>query len=125
MFDENIDNKKIVLFTIGNEIGESEFTKGPNNKLKIESTGHGSDNIRIRVMTTSKGQYIKVVGKNEQNLKKLIIYTDEEKKQEEVPDGEYFITWTVLKKRTNKAFPSGSVWYDKNENEVFRIGVTT
>jgi hypothetical protein len=119
---KNIDNKKIVLFTIGNEIGETEFSKGPNNKLKIESTGYGTDNIRIRVLNTSKGQYIKALGKNEKSLKKVIIYMNQEKKQLEVPDGGYFITWTALNKKTDKTFPLGSVWYDKNENEVYRIG---
>jgi uncharacterized membrane protein YdbT with pleckstrin-like domain len=121
---KNIDNKKIVLFTIGDEIGESEFTKGPNSKLKIESAGHGSDNVRIRVMTTSEGQYIRALGKNKQNLKKLVIYMDEVKKQLEVPDGEYFVTWIALNKHTDRTFPQGSVWYDKNGNEVFRIGET-
>lgn len=118
----DIDNKRIVLFTIGTEIGESEFTKGPNNKYKIESAGYGTNTVIYRIMETNKAQYVRFLGINDENISKIIAFVDGDKYNLIVPEGQYFITYKALSKYTERTFPSASVWFDKDDKEIIRIG---
>ncbi|MCD9025339.1 hypothetical protein [Cohnella silvisoli] len=121
---EDIDNKKIVLFTTGSETGESEFTRGPNHKLKINSAGHGTNLVRYRIMETNRGQYVRFLGKNEDGVSTITVFVEEEKYHLSILPGQYFISYVPLAKTTKISFPSGSVWYDKDNKEIARINIS-
>jgi hypothetical protein len=121
---KDIDNKRIVLFTLGTETGESELTKGPNKKYKIDSAGHGSNTVRYRIMETNKDQYVRFLGMNEDNISKILVFIEGERYNLSVPEGQYFITYIPLSKQTESKFPSGSVWFDKDNKEIIRINIS-
>lgn len=118
-----IDNKLIVLFTVGSECGESELIKGPNNKYKINFSGHGTNKVRYGITSTNKGQYVKFLGTNEDNISKIIAFMDGERYELSVPEGDDFNSIVPLKKSTNSSFPDGSVWFDKDNKEIIRIDI--
>lgn len=121
---KDIDDKRVILFTIGSQIGESEFTKGPNNKYKLDSAGHGSNEVRYRILKTDNGQYIKFLGRNTDGISKILALVESEKYYLSVQEGEYFISYIPLINKVESSFPSGSVWYDTQGNEIIRIGIS-
>lgn len=121
---KDIDNKRVVLFTIGSQIGESELTKGPNNKYKLESAGHGSNEVRYRILKTDNGQYIKFLGRNTEGISKILAFVESEKYYLSIQEGEYFISTIPLIHNVENSFPSGSVWYDTQGNEIIRMGIS-
>ncbi|TFE19045.1 hypothetical protein E2980_23820 [Cohnella luojiensis] len=121
---KDIDNKRIVLFTLGSEIGESVLTKGSNNKFKLDSTGYGSNEVRYRIINTNKGQYVKFIGRNTDNISKILTIVDGEKYYLSVLEAGYFISYVPLIQKTESNFPSGSVWYDNQDKEIIRINIS-
>lgn len=121
---QDIDNRRIVLFDMGTQIGEAFLTKGSNNRFKIDSAGFGTNEVRYRILSTDKNQYVEFTGKNEDKISKILTFVDGEKYDVNVPDEEYFISYAPLRKKTSNSFPSGSVWYDKEGNEILRINIS-
>jgi len=121
---KDIDDRRIVLFKLGSEVGESVLTKGPNNKYRLDFAGHGTNEVRYRIMKTDKGQYIKFLGENTEGISKILTFVDGEKYDMPVPEGEYFISLVPIIIQTESNFPSGSVWYDNQGKEVIRIGIS-
>ncbi len=121
---EDADDKKIVLFTIESQIGEAELTKGPNHKYKLDFTGHGTNEIRPRIMETGKGQYVRILGRNTEGISKILTLIDGEKYELAVQEGDFFIAISPLTGSTDSKFPSGSVLYDSQGNEIRRIGIS-
>lgn len=121
---EDVDNKRIVLFQRGSEIGESMLTKGPNNKYRLDSSGYGTNVVRYRILNTNKGQYVKFVGKNSSSISRILSFVDEERYYIDIPEGEYFISYKPLTKKTSSSFPSGSIWYDDQGKEIIRVNIS-
>ncbi|WGU95831.1 hypothetical protein QJQ58_06065 [Paenibacillus dendritiformis] len=70
---EITDNKLHFLFTAGDAVGDGELFKGLNGKYKFHFLGQGTNQIRDRVIETNKGQYLKLSGRNDRNIGKIII----------------------------------------------------
>ncbi len=122
---KDIDNRRIILFKMDSQIGEARLTKGSNNQFKLDSTGHGTNEVRYRIWSTDKGQYVVFMGRNNENISEILTFVDGEKYKLIVPDNEeYFIAYSPLQRKTESSFPSGSVWYDKEGNEIIRIGIS-
>ncbi|PZM66274.1 hypothetical protein DOE73_07410 [Paenibacillus dendritiformis] len=56
-----------------------ELFKGLNGKYKFHFLGQGTNQIRERVIETNKGQYLKLSGRNDRNIGKIIAFIDEKK----------------------------------------------
>lgn len=114
----DIDNKRIILFTNGSQIGEAEFTRGPNRKLKLKSAGYGTNEVRDRILTTNKGQYVKILGRNTANISSIHATVESKTYKLTVPQGIYFIVDERLTKKTKTSFPSEWVGYDAQGQEI-------
>lgn len=121
---KDIDNKRIVLFTTKLHIGEAVLIKGPNNRYKLESTGHGTNEIRSRIMETDKRQYVRILGRNTEGISKILTLIDGQKYELPLPEEDFFISILALIRETESKFPSGSVLYDKKGNEIRRMGIS-
>ncbi len=121
---QDVDNMRIVLFTTESQIGEAELMKGPNNKYKLISTGHGTNEIRSRIMETNKKQYIRILGRNTNGVSNILTLIDGEKYELPVMEEDFFIAISPLARKTERKFPSGSVLYDNQGNEIIRIGIS-
>lgn len=115
---KDIDNKRIVLFTSGSELGESVLTKGSNNKYRLDSVGHGTNEVRYRIMETNQGQYIRFAGRNIGGISEILTFVDGEKYNLPVTEGDFFISLVPIIKQTENKFPSGTVWYDEQGKEI-------
>ncbi len=115
---KDIDNKRIVLFTSGPELGESVLTKGPNDRYRLDSVGHGTNEVRYRIMETNQGQYIRFVGRNIGGISEILTFVDGEKYSLPVTEGEFFISLVPIIKQTQSKFPSGTVLYDDQGREI-------
>jgi hypothetical protein len=89
---KDIDNTKIVLYSMGSDIGESEFVKGPNKKFMIDAGGYGPTKVMYRIIKTNKGQYVGILGKNDAKISKITLYIDDKEYNLKIPAGDYFIT---------------------------------
>jgi hypothetical protein len=120
---KDIDNMKIVLYSMGSDIGESEFVKGPNKKFKIDSGVYGPTKVMYRIVKTNKGQYVEILGKNDAKISKITVYIDDKEYNLTIPAGDYFITNVRLTKSTTSSFPTASIWYDKEHKEIVKSNI--
>ncbi|BCN32240.1 hypothetical protein [Anaeromicropila herbilytica] len=95
--EKDIDNKKYILFVFGDNkelAGSAEFTKGINNKYKIEWVSHGTSIDGNEIIKTNKGKYILLTYKN---LHKKVQYAkvllNNKEFKVEFPKEEYVITF--------------------------------
>jgi hypothetical protein len=121
---QEIENKLIVLFSVGSDIGESELTKGPNNKYLFDTAINSPNRIIYSIVDTNEGQFLSVAGMNDANISKIEFIIDEKFTiNVSIPEEEYFITSTRLPQSTTSKFPTSSKWYDKNNKEISKINI--
>ena len=93
-----------------------------NTRLKFESVGHETNLIRERIIKTNKGQYLKLAGRNIENIGKVKAYIDDEIYEIDVPDGEYFLVLEPVKE-TELEFTKAKIIFDRKGNEIYRINL--
>src|SRR5690554_2509201 len=92
---QDIANKKIVLFSTGENLGVSEFSEGRNGKYKIESAGHGTNWVQERVFHTTEGTYYRVAGKKD-NIGRIQAFISEEVCDIQIPEQEFYIQFCEI-----------------------------
>lgn len=118
------NNKLHFIFTIGESgnVGSGELKRGLNNKYKFEFYGHGTNVIRQRIIETNKGQYLKLAGRNQQDIGHIQAYIEDEVYEVEIPNGEYYLIMTPVHK-TKQEFVTGMIVYNRSGEEIYRISV--
>ncbi|MNP43724.1 hypothetical protein D3C76_1375600 [compost metagenome] len=116
------NNKLHFVFDMSGVMGSGEFRKGWNNKYKFEFVGHGTNSIRERIIETNKGQYLKIAGRNTENIGEIKAYIDDEIYDIEIPDGEYFLVLEPVKK-TEIEFTNAKIIFDREGNEIYRLNL--
>lgn len=116
----DIDNKKLVFFTLNSQLGYAELKHGLNNKYKVENAGYGTNLFQDRVVITNKGQYLWMMGKNYNNeIKRIVLSVDGKDYEFDIPkDSAYFAKSTKLIPITESKFPSKTRIYDINGNDI-------
>ena len=123
----DIDNKKIVLYEFSTDykklLGDAELTRGITNKYKFNRTGYNQSIVRNRILETSRGKYLLVIGENREGKLGFIqaavretIFTGN------IPSEEYFAFTFSLPKHTVGNFAdlillkskSGTIVYENN-----------
>jgi len=120
---KDIANKKVVLFSIGEKLGDSEFTEGRNGKYKIESAGHGTNWVLERVIHTNEGTYYRVAGKKD-NIGRIKAFISENVCDIQIPEQEYYIEFCELNEEVVQAFSDGMVIYDIEGKEITRVNIS-
>jgi hypothetical protein len=95
-----------------------ESSIGSNSKYRLDSVGHGTNEVRYRIMETNQGQYIRFVGRNIGGISEIITFVDGEKYSLPVTEGEFFISLVPIIQETESKFPSGTVLYDDQGREI-------
>lgn len=116
------NNKFHFVFDMNGVLGSGELRRGWNNKYKFESVGHGTNSISERIIKTNKGQYLKLAGRNIENIGKVKAYIDDEIYEIDVPDGEYFLVLEPVKE-TELEFTEAKIIFDRKGNEIYRINL--
>lgn len=117
----NLDNKKYVLFTIKDGLGEAELTNDFNNKYKIESAGYGSAFFRYDIMKTNKGKYLILEGKNYDNkISYTKVLLDNREYKIIIPQQKYFIVYCSVPIETQKVFlePKNLKFYSSKDIDI-------
>jgi hypothetical protein len=118
---EEIGQSKVVLFSFENEIGESIFDKGMNKKLRIRSAGHGSSEIRYRIIKSGDFKYLTLLGVN-QNLGSAKISVGGEIYNLSIPKDRYFISKVKIS-NSHESLIEWLILYDTTKKEVLRINL--
>lgn len=116
------DDKLHFIFTIGETVGSGELSRGWNNKYKLEFFGHGTNWIRERIVKTKSGQYLKLAGRNDENIGSIKAFIDEEEYYIKIPEDKYYIVMTPVKE-TDREFTSAMIVYDREGKEIERINI--
>lgn len=84
----------------------------------------GKERIRSEsgYIETNKGQYLKLSGRNDRNIGKIIAFIDEKKVEVNIPEEDYYLVLTPIES-TEKAFATGMIVLDRNSREIERIHV--
>lgn len=118
----DIDNKKLVFFTLNSQLGYAELKNGLNNKYKVEYAGYSTNLFQNRVTITNKGQYLWIMGKNyNSEIKRIVLSMDGKDYDFDIPkDSEYFTKYTKVLPIpiTGSKFPSETRIYDINGNDI-------
>lgn len=124
----DIDNKKIVLFIINNNLGRAELGKGFNNKYKVESVGYGSGFLKHEIIKTNKGKHLILRGKNyNTKIAYVKVLLDNEEYKISIPQQEYFIVECEVPIETQgKYLDLNNIgFYDSNDiditDETFKV----
>jgi len=117
-----VDNKLYFVFTMGSFVGSGELKRGFNQKYSFKFAGHGTNDIRERIVETNKGQYLLTSGQNEQNIGKIKGFIDGDQYEVNIPEGEYYLVLTPVK-RTDENFVTGMIVYDRHHKEIYRRNV--
>jgi len=118
----SIDNKKIVLFTIDENIGEAEFIRGINKKYKIGATGYGNNLIRYQIVETSKAKYLIMGGQNfELKINRAKVLLENIEYRIDIPQQDYFLTYFIIPNEIQTIFPDifEVEIYDMSNNIVY------
>lgn len=118
---EEIGQSKVVLFSFENEIGESIFDIGINKNLRIRSAGHGSSEIRYKIIKSGDSKYLTLLGVNH-NLGSAKISVGGVIYNLDIPQERYFIS----KEKISDSHESVIEWlvlYDNTKKEVLRINL--
>ncbi len=117
------DNKLHFVFTTtGGTVGSGELVRGWNNKYKVVFFGYGTNGIRERIVETDKGQYLKLAGKNSNNIGRIRAFIEDEVYDITIPDNEYYIVMTSVR-ATDREFTTAKIIYDRFGNEMDRINL--
>lgn len=117
----NIDNKKYILYTTTDKIGFAELIKGLNNRYKISYTEHTNDFFYDKIVTTNKGKYIFLIGKN---IDEKIQYSEVElefnKYKIKIPPQEYFMVNCKINgdTQTNLIDLNKIKYFDENGKDI-------
>lgn len=115
-----VDNKLVFTFTVGDQLGSGELIKGFNNRYKYNYAGHGTNEIRERIIETKNGQFLMLTGRNSQSIKHIRAHIEDEAYDVIIPEGEFYLTVTPIKE-TKLEFTSGMILYNKENQEIDRI----
>lgn len=113
------DDKIHFIFTIGETVGSGELSQGWNNKYKLEYFGHGTNWIRERIVETKSGQFLKLAGRNDENIGSIRAFIDHEVYNVNIPDKEYYVVMIPVKE-TEREFTSAMIVYDREGKEIER-----
>lgn len=117
----NIDNKKFVFFVINDTLGDSELTKGINNKYKINTTGYGGGPFRDEIIKTNRGKYLILKGKNFDNKISYVRVLLENKEYKiNIPKQEYYMVYCSVPSETQMTFLDINriKFYNKNDADI-------
>lgn len=118
----NIDNKKYVEYLVDDfYLGVAELTMGINNKYKIETTRYGDNSFRHEVITTNKGKYLILTGKNgNAEIAHIEVLLEYNEYMFDIPKQKYFIVYCTVPKETNQTFLDIDKikFYDKNDIDI-------
>lgn len=124
----NLDNKKYILFSNNNTLGDAELIKGLNNKYKIKSTGIGSGYFRDKIVKTNKGKYLILKGKNiGLKIAYAKVILDNKEYKISIPQEEYFMVYCPVPIETKETYIeiNNLKLYNKQDvditNEMFKI----
>ncbi|MFD3273809.1 hypothetical protein ACE3MS_27275 [Paenibacillus dendritiformis] len=65
---------------------------------------------------------MKLSGRNDRNIGKIIAFIDEKKVEVNIPEEDYYLVLTPIES-TEKAFATGMIVLDRNNREIERIHV--
>jgi len=123
----DIDNKKIVLFTLKESnnlrIGTAEYSMTKSKKLSYEYAGYGTADIRERVIHTDKGTYFMLAGYSLDKIETVIIYIDGKEYRIRPNQAEGFYLEIVPIEETKANFSSKMVGFNSEGKEMFRINM--
>ncbi|EGW40328.1 hypothetical protein [Desulfosporosinus sp. OT] len=117
----DIENRRYVLFTFNDYLGNAELVRGLNGKYKIESTISGSNLFEYRVREINKSKYFVVAGKNfDLKIDYAKVSLDNNEYKIIIPCQEYFIAYCAVSNNTLNIFPvdSGLKLFEKNNIEI-------
>ncbi len=115
----NLDNKKHVLYTIDNEMGEAELTRGINNKYKMEFVSYGSSLFKCDVRKTNKGKYIFLQGKNVDNeIAYVNVQSGSDEYRIDIPQQEFFVVSCPVPIDTQLGFVAANTIKFFNNNDA-------
>jgi hypothetical protein len=116
----DIDNKKLVVFELNNNIGEAEFIRGINGKYKILSTGYGTNFIRRRILKTNKARYLTIIGRNyNKKIKRIDLVLENNNYTFSIPvEDEYFIYHKMITDDSMNMMLDKIILIDKQGNDI-------
>ncbi|SFB04572.1 hypothetical protein SAMN05216312_103177 [Cohnella sp. OV330] len=120
---KDIANKRIVLFTLDDQTGVAELSRGKNGKYKIGNVGYGTNWIRHRVIQTNNGVYYRAAGKRE-GIGRIRVYLGEETFDMPVGDSEYYITYFKLLEKPKASIANRMVVFGTDGSELARFGIS-
>lgn len=106
--------------TQSNKIGYAHIFKGWNGKYKIDSSGHGTNQVSYKKIKTNKGMYGILVGKNpdlEFDHIHADLYSGEFSFTSDLSDDEVFVKYQKLPGDIEQPFPAELTFYEKNRSE--------
>ncbi|MDD2421868.1 MAG: hypothetical protein PHU78_06995 [Heliobacteriaceae bacterium] len=111
----DIDEMKLVLFSLGSQLGDAKLRKGLFNKYVIESSGYGTNLFPSGVIQTERGHYLWLMGKNDAAKPgKIVLSLDGKDYTFDIPaNNDYFIKYTGVPP-TSSNFPREMKRYDVN-----------
>jgi hypothetical protein len=116
----SIDNILIVSYSVNNGMnGYSILKKIEDDSYNILTTGYGTNTIEFPVITTNKGKYLVVIGK-EYNKKIQYVKVELENKNYifEVAGESNFIQYYRVTGETTSSYGSYFWLFDKNNNNI-------
>lgn len=118
----NLYNKKYILLTIDNYLGEAVLKRGVNGKLKIESVTYGTNFFKHNIYKTDNGKYMVLKGINpEMKIHYIRVVLDSKEYIIDIPqDNEYFIAYCKVPNNTlNEYIEIDKVtFFDKNYIDI-------
>jgi hypothetical protein len=115
----DIDNRKFAAFIYNNFLGDAEFTKGPNNKYRLQRLGHGNDSFRMEVQQTNKNKYFVIVGKNpNMRIDRIEVTLEGNIYNIQVPKEEYFIVYCQIPRQTVAIYAESHRVFDEKDNDI-------
>ena len=120
----NLDNKKYIIFTVNNNLfGDAEFTKGFNNKYKIERTGWNNNYFKYGIYKTNKGKYLILKGDNyDMKISYAKVLLNNKEYKINIPQQEYYIAYCEVpyEAKSNHPHINNIKMYDANDAETSR-----
>lgn len=122
----NVDNKKYILYSVQSIIGYVEFTKGFNNRFKVESGSSGTNSIICLIISTNKSRYLLIGGKNyNKEIANIAFSIDENEYKIPIEEEKFFLTCSDVSKNIEISnYDKYKVkfyemnYYDKNGNDI-------
>jgi hypothetical protein len=116
----SIDNILIVSYSVNNGMnGYSVLKKIEDDSYNILTTGYGTNTIEFPVITTNKGKYLVVIGK-EYNKKIQYVKVELENKKYifETSGESNFIQYYMVKSETTSSYGSNFWLFDNANNNI-------